>query len=178
MSESHPSIPLTTRTGKVFVRPPTVQPHADAATQERNAAAARRFVEKVLGGGDMEAFNELVAEDVWVSTGLKPDAPVLGKQEYLQVLGTTLGAALSNGAMTVHEVLPTTDGAVIVRFTAMADSTGALDGIAATGQRLTLSETHLMRFRDGKLIENYVGALNPLHWEMLYSPVIAKKVLG
>lgn len=96
----------------------------------------------------------------------------------MQLLGSTLGVALSNGAMTVHEVLPTLDGAVIVRFTAMADHTGTLDGVAATGQRLTLSETHLMRFREGRLIENYVGALNPLHWEMLYSPGIAAEILG
>jgi predicted ester cyclase len=173
-----PAPSLTARVGDAFIRPPTVQNPADAATLAGNAAAARRFVERVLGAGDMAAFDELVDDEVWVSTGLKPDAPVVGKQEYLQVLGATLGAALSNGSMTIHEVLTTTDGAVIVRFTAQADSSGALDGIAPTGQRLTLSETHLMRFREGRLIENYVGALNPLHWEMLYAPVIAKKVLG
>lgn len=178
MTQKTPSSSVTTRTGEAFVRSPTVQRPADQATLERNVAAARRFAEQVLGAGDMASFDELVADDVWVSTGLKPDAPVEGKQAYMQVLGSTLGVALSNGAMTVHEVLATTDGAVIVRFTAMADHTGLLDGIAVTGQRLTLSETHLMRFRDGKLIENYVGALNPLHWEMLYSPVIAAKVIG
>lgn len=178
MTFAQPSTSLTARTGEVFVRPPTQQPLADAETLARNASAARRFVEQVLGAGDMAAFDELVAEDVWVSTGLQPDAPVVGKQAYQQVLGGTLGVALSNGAMTVHEVLPTLDGAVIVRFTAMADHTGALDNVAPTRQRLTLSETHLMRFRDGQLIENYVGALNPLHWEMLYAPVIAAKVLG
>lgn len=92
------------------------------------------------------------------------------------MIGATLGAALTNGEMIVHEVLPTLDGAVIVRFTAHADHTGEIDGIAPTGRRLTLSETHLMRFRNGQLIENYVGALNPLHWEMLYAPVIAPQV--
>jgi ketosteroid isomerase-like protein len=178
MTSSKTPSNLTARTGEVFVRPPTLQPRADADTLARNASAARRFVEQVLGAGDMAAFDELVADDVWVSTGLQPDAPVIGKQAYQQVLGGTLGVALSNGSMTVHEVLPTLDGAVIVRFTALADHTGALDGIAATGQRLTLSETHLMRFREGRLIENYVGALNPLHWEMLYAPVIAARVVG
>jgi ketosteroid isomerase-like protein len=151
-------------------------PRADEATIERNVAAARRFVEDVLGGGDMAAFDELVADDVWVSTGLKPGSPVHGKTEYGQVLGRTVGAALSNGTMTVHEVLPTLDGAVLVRFTAEADHTGEADGVAPTGRRFTLSETHLMRFRDGKLVENYVGALNPLHWETTFAPAIAKVV--
>lgn len=165
------------KTGQIFERPPTRSPAADEATLARNAANARRFVEHVLGAGDMAAFEELVADDVWVSTGLKPAAPVTSKAEYKSALGTTLGSALSNGEMIVHEVLPTLDGAVIVRFTAHADHTGEIDGIAATGRRLTLSETHLMRFRDGQLIENYVGALNPLHWEMLYAPVIAPQIV-
>lgn len=57
---------LTDRTGEAFARPPIQQPPADAATLARNAAAARRFVEKVLGAGDMAAFDEIVADDVWV----------------------------------------------------------------------------------------------------------------
>lgn len=162
-----------------FARPPhqPEPPRADESTIARNTAAARRFVRDVLGGGDMDAFDELVADDVWVSTGLKPGAPITSKAEYAQVLGRTVGAALSNGVMTIHEVLPTIDGAVIVRFTAEADHTGEVEGVPPANRRLTLSETHLMRFRDGRLIENYVGALNPLHWEMLYAPVITPQVL-
>jgi ketosteroid isomerase-like protein len=160
-----------------FALPATQEARADEATIARNAAAARRFVEQVLGRGDMAAFDELVADDVWVSTGLKPDAPITSKAEYAHVIGSTLGVALSNGSMTVHEVLPTLDGAVVVRFTAEADHTGELDGVAPSGRRLVLSETHLMRFRDGRLVRNHVGALNPLHWEVTYAPVIAPKIL-
>jgi ketosteroid isomerase-like protein len=162
-----------------FVRTPMnpEMKEADRSIIDRNAAAARRFAEKVLGQGDMTAFDELVADDVWVSTGLKPGAPVTSKAEYAEVIGRTIGTALTNGSMVVHEVLPTLDGAVIVRFTAEADHTGEAEGIAPTQRRLTLSETHLMRFRDGRLVENYVGALNPLHWEMLFAPVITPQVL-
>lgn len=162
-----------------FVRPPhrPAQPRADEATLAANHAAAQRFAERVLGMGDMQAFDELVADDVWVSTGLKPGAPVTSKAEYAKVLGSTIGTALSNGAMTIHEILPTLDGAVIVRFTAEADHTAEIEGVPPTNRRFTLSETHLMRFRDGKLIENYVGALNPLHWEMTYARSITAAVL-
>lgn len=148
----------------------------DSEAQDRNAAIARRFVEQVLGKGDMTAFDEIVAEDVWVSTGLKPEAPITSKSEYATVIGSTLGTALSNGSMTVHEVLPCVDGAVLVRFTAEADHTGMLDGVAPTGSRFVLSETHLMRFKDGKLVQNHVGALNPLHWEMTYASTITRKL--
>ena len=167
-----------TPTPNAFARLP-FGAEADRASEEilaRNTAAARRFAERVLGMGDMEAFDELVHADVWVSTGLKPGGPVRGKAEYAQVIGSTLGAALTNGAMTVHEVLTTLDGAVIVRFTAEADHTGAADGVAPTNRRLVLSETHLMRFKDGQLIENYVGALNPLHWEMTFAEPITRAI--
>jgi ketosteroid isomerase-like protein len=170
--------PKTLASSAAFGRPPYQQPAPDAATLERNAQAARRFVERVLGQGDMQAFDELVADDVWVSTGLQPASPVRGKQAYAQVLGATVGTALANGTMVVHEVLPTLAGAVVVRFTAMADHVRGIDGVAASGQRLPLSETHLMRFRDGMLVENYVGALNPLHWEMLHAPLITPQILG
>jgi ketosteroid isomerase-like protein len=161
-----------------FARPP-FRAEAERASEEvlvRNTAAARRFAEQVLGMGDMQAFDDLVHQDVWVSTGLKPGAPVRGKAEYAQVIGATLGAALSNGSMTIHEVLTTLDGAVIVRFTAEADHTGTADGVAPTNRRFTLSETHLMRFQNGQLIENYVGALNPLHWEMTFADPITRAI--
>lgn len=160
-----------------FARPAAPAEPADQATLARNSVAARRFVEQVLGAGDMDVFEELVSEDVWVSSGLKPEAPIVGKADYKAVLGSTLGTALSNGTMKIHEVLPTIDGAVVVRFTAEADHTGELDGVAPTGRRLTLSETHLMRFRNGQLDESHVGALNTLQWEMIYARVIAPKVL-
>lgn len=172
------SASITTAAGAAFALPDRSYPRVSLEEAERNAVTARRFVEEVLGGGDMAAFDAIVADDVWVSTGLKPGEPVRSKAEYKQVIGSTLAAALSNGAMHVHEVLPTFDGAVVVRFTAEADHTGELDGVAPTGQRLTLSETHLMRFRDGKLVQNHVGALNPLHWEMTYAPVITPQILG
>lgn len=159
-----------------WVAPTGLTPEIAAA----NVALARRFVEDALGKGDMAAFDEIVADDVWVSTGLKPGAPITSKAEYGAVIGATLGSALdfSTATMVLHECVATTDGRVVARFTAEADHTGMINGVAATGRRLVLSETHLLGFRDGKLVENYVGALNPLMWEMVYAPVIAPAVLA
>lgn len=160
-----------------FQRPAPSSPAASDETVRRNLAAARRFVEDALGKGDARAFDELVADDVWVSSGLKPDAPIRGKAEYGQVLARTIGSALSNGRLQIDEAVPTPDGRVLVRFTAEADHTGSVDGIEASGRRLTLAEMHLLRFRDGRIVENLVGALNPLQWEMLFAPAIAPRVL-
>jgi ketosteroid isomerase-like protein len=133
-------------------------------TESENVRLARRFVEGVLGGADPGAFNEIVDDNVWVSTGLKPDAPITSKAEYGAVLGSTLGAALSDGVMKIEDIVETADGRVLVRF-------------LATGKRIEMAEIHLLRFKDGKLVENYVGALNPLSYEMLFREHIASLIL-
>jgi hypothetical protein len=147
--------------------------------QKANAAVVRAFVEQGLGRGDLTAFDRYVAPDVWVSTGLKPGAPITSLEEYKSVVASTLAVALSpdNATLDIEELLTTIDGRVIVRFIARADHTGDLYGVPATGRRLTLAETHLMCVRDGKIVENYVGGLNPLQWEMIYSGEISRAVL-
>ena len=167
--------------GARFARPQRpAEAEASPETRAANLAIAREFVERGLGGGDMETFDRLVAPDVWVSTGLKPGAPVTSRDEYKAVIGATLGRALSfaDATMTIEDALVTTEGRVIIRFTAHADHVGELDGVPATNRRLALAETHLFRIEQGRIVENYVGALNPLHWEMLYADGIAREVLA
>ncbi len=41
-----------------------------------------------------------------------------------------------------------------------------------------MAEIHLLHFRDGELVENHVGALNPLSFEMLYAEHISKLILS
>ncbi|MBX7483798.1 ester cyclase [Qipengyuania qiaonensis] len=150
----------------------------DRSTIERNLAVARRFVEGVLGGTDPEAFGEIVHPEVIVDTGLKPDGPIHGAAEYGTVLGSTFGAAFANGAIEIMDIAALFDGRVIVRFEATADNVGALNGIEPTGMRFTFCELHLMRFEDGKLIENRVGALNPLMYETWQAPAMARTLLA
>jgi hypothetical protein len=166
--------------GARFVRP--LRPggaSVSAEQRQQNLAIAREFVERGLGQGDMDTFDRLVAADVWVSTGLKPGAPITSRDEYKAIIGATLGRALSfdNADLIIEDALVTTDGRVVIRFTAHADHTGVVDGVPATNRRLTLAETHLFRIENGLIVENYVGALNPLQWEMIFSDGIKREVL-
>jgi len=150
-----------------------------SATIDRDLAAARRFVEGVLGGAAREASTELVHPDIVVDSGIKPvDGPIRGAEEHGRMLGATLGAAFSGGATTIDDIAPLVDGRVIVRFTATAENTAPLNGIAATGRNFTFKEVHLMRFEEGTPVENWVGALNLLMFEMWQSPVIAPALPG
>lgn len=152
---------------------------ADPQTIARNLTTARRFVEGVLGGADPAAFNEVIAENVVVDTGLQPTGQIHGRAEYGRVLGETLGVAFTDGRMEIKDIAALVDGRVVVRFEASADNTGALNGIAPTGQRFTFCELHLMRFdEEGKLVENWVGGLNPLMFEMWQAPATAPLLLG
>jgi predicted ester cyclase len=49
-------------------------------------------------------------------------------------------------------------------------------GIATTNRVITFIETHVMRLRDGKIVENVVSATN-LEFEMLMAPVLTLLIL-
>ena len=145
--------------------------------ETENIRLARRFVEGVLGGADPNAFNEIVGGNVWISTGLKPEGAITSKAEYGQVLSSTMGKALSEGTMKIKDIVETFDGRVVVRFSASARHTGELYSVAPSGKRIEMAEIHLLRFQNGKLMENYVGALNPLSYEMLFREHISSLIL-
>ena len=151
--------------------------NADTDTIARNLTTARRFIEGVLGGAEPSAFGEVIHPDIVVDTGLKPVGQIRGAEEYGRVLGETLGAAFTGGKMEIKDIAALVDGRVVVRFESSALNSGALNGIAATNKRFTFCEIHLMRFEDGKLIENWVGGLNPLMYEMWQAPVMAPALL-
>lgn len=150
---------------------------ASDAEIDRNLAVARRFIEGVLGGAEPGAFTEVVHPDVVVDTGLKPDGKIRGAAEYGQVLMHVMGSAFSNATLEIKDIAALLDGRVLVRFEASADNSGDLNGIRATDKRFTFCELHLMRFEDGRLIENWVGALNPLMFEIWQAPATAPLIL-
>lgn len=148
-----------------------------AQTQTDNVTIARRFVEGVLGGQDPTAFDEIIANDIRVATGLKPDGDIQGKEEYLAIL-TKFGSAFTNGRLKITDIFASADGErVVVMFDAYATHTGELFGVAPTNVEVPMIETHIMRFRDGKLVENIVGGNNPLGFEMLLADAIRPMVL-
>lgn len=49
-------------------------------------------------------------------------------------------------------------------------------GVAATNRDITFIETHVMRLRDSKIVENVVSATN-LEFEMLMAPVLTPLIL-
>jgi predicted dinucleotide-binding enzyme/predicted ester cyclase len=137
-----------------------------APFEMRNGEIAWRFVTDVLARGDMQAFDELVADSIVVNSGISPLAPMAGKEAFREGLGT-LGA-FSRGELHVQDVLPAGDR-VTVRYVAYADHTGPQLGVPPTGKRIKMWEIRLMRIAESKIVEDFVADIN-YDWPWLVAP--------
>ena len=66
----------------------------------------------------------------------------------------------------------------VLRFEASTYNVGDLNEVKATGRRFTFCELHMMRLEDGRLVENWVGGLNPLMFEVWRPPATAPLLFG
>ncbi|MBD3886228.1 ester cyclase [Phormidium tenue FACHB-886] len=143
--------------------------------ERQNLAIARTFVEQFLGRGDMSIAEQVLDENVQAITGLKPDGPINGREEYKQVFSAFYDAFPPVSELVIEDIFAAGDRAV-VRFRASQKHTKDFFGVAATNRTITLIEAHIMRLRDGKIVENIVSATN-LEFEMLMAPVLAPLIL-
>jgi len=141
-----------------------------------NTDVVRRFATEFLGRASLDVADEVVDEAVVVHTGLSPAAPIQGRDAYKQVLAG-FSDAFPVARMEIHEILEAGSDRVLLRFTAHATHQKDYYGVTATHRAVPMHEVHLIRLRDGRIVENHVGAVN-LVFEMLMAPVIAPTVLA
>jgi steroid delta-isomerase-like uncharacterized protein len=110
---------------------------------------ARRFIDEVFGGR-YESVDELVAEDFqghsWGPMPLGRD----GLKDAMQ----RVSEGLSDHSMTIEDMIAEGDR-VAVRLTSHGRHTGTFMGMPATGKAYTISETHIFRIRDGRVVEHW-----------------------
>jgi predicted ester cyclase len=135
-----------------------------------------RFATEFLAKADAAAAAAVIDADVVVHTGLSPSAPIQGRDAYASVLAR-FAAAFPVGRMEIHEIMDIGEDRVLLRFTAHTTHAQDYYGIVATGRAVPMHEVHLLRLRDGRIVENMVGALN-LVFEMLMAPAIGPMVLA
>lgn len=141
-----------------------------------NTDIVQRFAAGFLGRADLSVADETIDQAVVVHTGLSPAEPIRGREAYKQVL-SSFADAFPVGRMEIHEILDAGADRMLLRFTAHATHAKDYYGVAATGRSVPMHETHLIRLQDGRIVENYVGAVN-LVFKMLMAPVIAPMVLA
>ncbi|MBD1846906.1 ester cyclase [Cyanobacteria bacterium FACHB-63] len=146
-------------------------------TEEQNLAIARIFIEQFLGQGDMTVAADVLDENVQAITGLKPNGPIEGREAYKQVFSAFFDAfpPLPGFEMMIEDMFAAGDR-VVVRFRSVQKHAKEFFGVAATNRDITFIETHVMRLREGKIVENVVSATN-LEFEMLMAPVLTPLIL-
>jgi predicted ester cyclase len=147
------------------------------STEEKNLAIARIFIEQFLGKGNMAIAADVLDENVQAITGLKPDGAIDGREAYKQVFSAFFDAfpPIAGSEMIVEDIFAAGDR-VVVRFRSVQKHAKAFFGIAATNRDITFIETHVMRLRESKIVENVVSATN-LEFEMLMAPVLTPLIL-
>lgn len=117
-----------------------------------NEAVFRRFVEEIPNKGNFAALSELVAEDVVFHM---PGAVVKGIEAFQAMVGANR-SAWSDLQVTIEEVIPAGDR-LVARVVIRGTNTGELPGLSpATGREATWGAAHIMRFEDGRIVEDRV----------------------
>ncbi len=143
--------------------------------ESQNLAIAHTFITQFLGKGDMSLAEELLAEDIQVITGLKPDGAISGREEYKQVFSSFYDAFPDVQPLVIEDSFAAGDR-VVVRFKSFQKHSKDFFGVPASDRVITFHETHVIRLADGKIVENIVSATN-LEFEMLMAPVLTPLIL-
>lgn len=120
---------------------------------EDNKRVVRRFIEEVFVRRDERAVDELTHPEFTPHSwpGVKRGLDSL-KQAVQRV-----SAGLDDVSMKIEDMIAEEDR-VAVRLTAHATHRGDFMGMPATGRSYTISETHIFRVRDGKVVEHWRDA--------------------
>ena len=122
----------------------------DRDTLEENKEVARQIVERIFMHQEDEAIDELVAEDFVPRTF----GPMPRGREGLRAGMQRAAAGVSDAEFTIHDLIAEGDR-IAVRLTSSARHTGPFMGIEPTGRRYSIDEIHILRIRDGQLVEHW-----------------------
>ena len=118
---------------------------------------AERFV-RALGTNNAALLEEIYDREVVLYTPLGWPIRGLGAVEEFVA---QFHAAYPGLRVTLHDEFSSADGQrVCFRFVIHFHNTGPFYGNPPTGERGTMSETHAVRLRDGKIVEQFVGDNN------------------
>jgi steroid delta-isomerase-like uncharacterized protein len=117
---------------------------------DANKRLALDFIDRVFVHGDPSAIDELATEDFTAHT-FGPLPP--GREPLKQVL-PRVAAGISDPEFRIDDVIAE-DDRVAVRLTSSATHTGSFMGMAASGNRYSISEIHIFGIRDGRVAEHW-----------------------
>jgi steroid delta-isomerase-like uncharacterized protein len=118
---------------------------------QANKTVARRILEEVIDGKDLDLADELIAEDVHDHCATPGSTP--GREGWKEwVRG--IHASYPDWRHTIEDIIAEGDK-VVVRQTAMGTHRGTFHGIEPTGKLVRERGIDVMRIRDGKMVEHW-----------------------
>jgi quinol monooxygenase YgiN len=121
------------------------------------ASLPERFVH-ALGSGDPALLDEIYDPEVVLYTPLA--WPVRGRGAVKEFVAQ-FHSAYPGLRVTLHDQFFSPDGTrACFRFVIHFENRGTFYGKPPTGERGTMSETHAVRMRDGRIVEQFVGDNN------------------
>ena len=117
-------------------------------TAEENKALDRRYVEKVLNNGNIDAIDEIMAPEY---VGHVAGSPPSNREGDKQFIGK-LHAAFPDIHFTLEDQIAEGD-TVVHRLTARGTHQGEFNGIPPTGKQATVTAININRFAGGKVVE-------------------------
>ena len=142
-----------------------------------NIATARRFMEVGIATGNSAVFDECLAPDIVVRTGLSPAGPIEGLQAYKDIF-LPFAKALPVIDFKILEVWENAqENKVVVRFLATSVFLHDYYGVPAGQQIVAMEEVHILTFRAGRIVSNIVSGTN-FPFEYLMYPVLKDAIIG
>lgn len=127
------------------------------AVPDDRESLPRRFT-RALGTGDERLLDDLYDPDVVLYTPL--GWPISGLPAVKEFIGQ-FHRGYPGLRVTLHDEFASADGErLCFRFVIHFHNTGPFYGMPPTGEEGTMSETHAVRLREGKIVEQFVGDNN------------------
>jgi len=120
-------------------------------TAEENKRIVRRIRDEVEEQGDLDAIDEIFAEDVVVHT---PMAEFSGR-EAIKEMYESDRKSFSDSTETIHDFIAEGD-TVAVRMTERGTHDGEFMGMEPTGKEYEIQTTAFLHLEDGKVVEWWI----------------------
>lgn len=142
-----------------------------------NTDIVSSFIVDFLGRADLAAADGTAHPDIQGITGLKPQGPIDGLNEYKQIITAFVDAFPAESPLQIIDQFVSEDGSrVVTRFHSHQRHTKEFFGVPATNRVILFDETHVATVKEGKIVKNIVSATN-LEFEMLMAPVLSPMIL-
>jgi len=119
---------------------------------EENEAVVRRIFKEIWEDGDLDAVDELVAEDYVMHDSSMPEEPQTGREAFRRMAES--GSGVVDGPMEVEQLI-STDEYVVVRWRQTGTHVGKMGKVEPSNEEVTITGIEIARLEDGLLAETW-----------------------